>query len=91
MSISTEYRNLIKEIILKYLPGAGVSILSSHAWFDEREVSDVDVLIRPAEALSRQQKAVIEAELAAYDLPFSVELINEHRCAGAFESRLDLA
>lgn len=76
-----KYIQIIREVVLKYLPGSDLRLFGSRAGNNYCEVSDYDIMVITPQNLNHDQvsdyKSLIRKELANYLVPIDIIIVSK--------------
>jgi len=84
MQLSNQEIHIIKEILNSFVPNAERWVFGSRACNQGAKYSDLDILLKTAEAISLATLGKLQEAFDESDLPFTVDLIDWHRITPEF-------
>jgi predicted nucleotidyltransferase len=87
--ISTEQFSIVRDILRRHLPaGALVWAFGSRVTGRTKPFSDLDLLVDAGHALTLDQSAELAEAFDESDLPFKVDIVDQHRAGASFRAAI---
>jgi predicted nucleotidyltransferase len=84
IGVAAEQQELIRQILLKYVPNTEVWIFGSRVKGPVKESSDLDLALYPAKTLSMVEMGLLQDAFSEAALPFKVDCIDTTTITPAF-------
>jgi len=76
LALKPEHLKIVRGILAQRLPGVEVRVFGSRARGEARAMSDLDLLLRPAQPLAALERALLREAFSESDLPFRVDIVD---------------